>query len=149
MLGRYNIVHAYEYDAEILLRDIHPDIKKELDILSNLNTLDLIKENIQTADDAWSVFEGEQILCIFGVGQRTLLSDTGIPWMLTTTYIKQHTRNLLIGTKVVLDYWMKRYNKLENFVPSTFTSSIRWLKWAGFTIEPSTANIYRVVLERG
>ena len=135
-MGRYKVIPAKPMYIDAVLKNLSPEIKKELKALSNDPFNKLLRDNIKYADDSWIVIYDDRVLCMLGIGGATLLSDVGIPWLITTTHIKKHKKEFLKGTKVVLAYWLTKYNTLENYVPLDFKSSIRWLKWAGFTIFP-------------
>lgn len=153
-MGKYNIVPATEVHAWLIAEELSPEICEELLKLSPKAPVLTIADNIRNATDSWSVFYKEQILAVFGVSTNTLLGEIAFPWLITSTFIKGHTKELLKGTRVVINHWLFRYEMLENYVPADFTSSLRWLKWAGFTIDAplpigvNGALIHRVELKR-
>ncbi len=127
---------------EELIHNIHPDIKKEVEDLS-INTFDKsIEKTINGADESWTILADGVVLGIFGINRLNLLSDKGMPWLLTTIKIKKHVKTLLPLTKIALDYWLKHYNILENYIPENYKAAIRWVKWAGFTVYPPQINIF-------
>ena len=75
-------------------------------------------------------------ICAFGVGQATLLSDVGIPWLLGTPEIRQHSRVFLRASKRWVEGQARRYTMLENFVDSRHTRAVKWLGWLGFSFDP-------------
>lgn len=103
--------------------------------------LQSLKAGFERGDQCWTiVFDGEPI-GMFGVGRATLMSDRGIPWLLATDKLveiqviflkscKKHVQNMKIG-----------YNILENYVSIHNKTSLRWLKWLGFTIEDKTTTL--------
>ena len=113
-----------------------------------------MESNIAGADESWSVFGDEGLICIFGIGSGTLMDDKGYPWFIATTRLMQHKKSFLVGTKTVLAEWLKRYPTLMNYVQVKYTSALRWLRWAGFTVHSSKPIgvdgqlIHEVVLRR-
>lgn len=130
-------VRTTEEHIKDLLQHIHPDIRKEVETLSSLPYEASIRDTIGRAVESWTIQSDDGVLGIFGINRLQLLSDKGVPWLLTTYKIKKYVKPLLPLTKVALSYWLKQYNVLENYVPENYSAAIRWLKWAGFTIEPA------------
>lgn len=71
---------------------------------------------------------------IFGVYGH-LLGDTGVPWLLGTDEVVKGARALLTHTKPFLRHQLMSYRKLENDVHAENRLAIRYLRWAGFTLE--------------
>lgn len=153
-MGQYRFIPVKEEHINKIIKFISPEIRNELETLSSLPFDVSIKKNVEDSVECWVGFRGKEILCMFGISSYTLLSDTGFPWLITTRNAKRHKKALLIGTKVALVYWLKKYSTLENFIPASFEKAIRWLRWAGFTIYPpepigvSGQLIHRVVLRK-
>lgn len=75
-------------------------------------------------------------ICIFGVGPITLLSDMGVPWLLSTDEMPRHALKFLKESKLCVRDWRKRYSVLANMVDCRNRIAIKWLKWLGFQIYP-------------
>lgn len=153
-MGKYRVIPAKIYHVALICDSIAPEIVRELEALSSEHYSLLIRKNIEGAMESWSVFYNDRILCIFGISSIDLLSDTGYPWLITSTEIKKHTKIFLVGTKVVINEWMKQYSMLVQYIPSTFTAALRWLKWSGFKVGPGMnighggTDIHEVTLRR-
>ncbi len=153
-MGHYNIKPTEPQHIVPLIDNLAPSIINEMSILTSLPVKTVINMTINEAEEAWTVSGKEGILCILGIGKKSFLSDVGYPWILPTIHMSNHTKSFLKGTKPVLDFWLRKYSHLENYVPAAFTEAIRWLKWAGFSIsdaEPIGVNkqlVHKVVLTR-
>ena len=77
-----------------------------------------------------------QVVCMFGIGSVSVLSLTGVPWMLATDDLEKHARAFLRRNKKVLAEMSEGYTLLRNYVDERNTVAIRWLEWLGFTILP-------------
>lgn len=154
MLGKFKIIPTQKEDALLVLNNISPEISFELKSLSKNSILSLIEGNIKQSDESWSVWKDDVLICIFGIGSGSLLTSTGYPWLISTKEIKKYKKEFLIGTKVVINYWLNIYTSLENYIPNNFPSALRWLRWAGFTIYPTqpigptSIPLHRVVIGR-
>jgi hypothetical protein len=72
---------------------------------------------------------------IFGLVVTDFLSGRGCPWMLASRDIMRHKRMLLKESPPILAEMMRECDYLSNYVHGKNTSSIRWLRWLGFTFD--------------
>ena len=71
-------------------------------------------------------------LSVFGVRIRGILSDTGTPWLLSSSDVMKHRSLFLRLFPTVIKEMLAVKPILENYVHVKNTVSIQWLKWAGF-----------------
>lgn len=74
---------------------------------------------------------------MFGLLTSTLLTGGGVIWMLGSNASTKYKRKFLIETPKVIDEMFKVCTYLYNYVHCKNTTTIRWLKWMGFTFEPA------------
>lgn len=72
-------------------------------------------------------------VAILGMSKPSLLSTTGIPWMLGTDDLLRCKRDILTEGRRIVDAMLCECDYLVNAVHVDNTASIRWLKWLGFT----------------
>lgn len=77
------------------------------------------------------------LVCIFGAAPLTLTSDTASIWLLGTTAMSRHPREVLEATRSFIVLLSERYSLLVNYVDARNRPSIRWLRSVGFNIEPA------------
>jgi hypothetical protein len=77
----------------------------------------------------------EDVCCIFGVSEKSLLTREGIPWMLTTGKIQHHKKDLMIHSVKVVEEMRKHFDHLENHVYVKNRRSIKWLQYLGFKFD--------------
>lgn len=75
---------------------------------------------------------------IFGVAPRSLVSETGIPWLLGSDDVCTHQKVFLRQGRMYVGAMLNLYPRLENYVDARNTTSIEWLRWLGFDILPAT-----------
>lgn len=61
----------------------------------------------------------------------------GTPWLLATDDWKNHRRQIVTETPKVIAHFHSLYARLTNYVDARHADSIRWLKWAGFSLAPA------------
>ena len=133
----YKFTPATIHHVKGLVDDISQDVKEEMLALKHGDLVQNIKQLSEHSDEAWTATYNDVIICVFGVKRTNLLSDVAYPWLITTNEVKRHKRNFLKGAKISIAYWLKRYNTLENYVPSEFGMLIKWVRWVGFTVFPA------------
>lgn len=117
-----------------LIKDMRDEEIAEIWASHGVRPEDIILYLTESSRDVSTVLYKGKVLCITGIVPFSLISDVASPWLLTTNEMKKYPRILLKGTKFFLDKWKKEYRILENQVDARYTASLRWAKWAGFTI---------------
>ncbi|MGQ0595853.1 hypothetical protein [Aquabacterium sp.] len=83
--------------------------------------------------EAYTVLDGDTVLCIFGVAER---GPWGVPWMLSTSDLKSlHMKAGITEARRTLDRWLSTYGRLFNLVHERNEQPKRWLRWMGFAID--------------
>lgn len=86
----------------------------------------------------WTATVDGRVACILGVAPlRGLLDDMGVPWLLGTDLTEKHARALIRRSPAYIAQMLRAYPHLLNFVHARNTSSVRWLRRAGFTLQPA------------
>lgn len=93
-----------------------------------------IRRCIERSLDVFATFEDDRLMSITGCAPRSWLSDLGSPWLLTSVEMPKSPRHLLRHTHTFLNKWRKEYGTLINFVDARYEASLRWARWAGFTV---------------
>jgi hypothetical protein len=101
-----------------------------------------------------AVDDDEVPLVMFGLVERDLLSGSGVVWMLGANSATKYRKEFLRRTKSIVYEMLNICPRLCNMVHDKNESSIRWLRWLGFTIEspephgPDGELFHRFYLER-
>lgn len=88
---------------------------------------------------AWTALIDGGPVCMWGVGPLSLVLGKGCPWLLGTCEVDRHAKTFLRQSRVFLREIQATYPELENFVDARHGTSLRWLKWLGFTIDQPQA----------
>lgn len=121
-------------DYKALLKDIRPHDLEEIEALG-IDAETGVKESIHNSDVLGVIWEGENMICIFGVTPTGVLSKKGVPWVVGTTNIKPRT--VIECMPVIIKIMLGRYKVLTNFVYTRNKPSISMLKHAGFKFYPA------------
>lgn len=96
-----------------------------------------VEYSLRASRDAWMGLAGQEIICVFGVGEWSALSSRGVPWMLGFEGLEYHARGFLRHSITCVDHMKDKYDRLDNYVDERNTKSVQWLRWLGFTIGPA------------
>lgn len=93
-----------------------------------------LKNGWKASRHCWAVLVGGKPIALFGAAEHPTDPNLGIPWMLGTDDLYDHPITFLKETKIYLGFLRRTFKRLANIVHAENEKSIRWLKWAGFTI---------------
>jgi hypothetical protein len=109
--------------------DVH-----ELKVSVGLEPIEALTQAFNNSDAAYvALDEGGFPILMFGVVNASQ-DFVGVPWMLGSSGIYKHTRQLTAECKHWLEVVHKDYELLFNYVHAENPKAIRWLQWMGFTM---------------
>jgi hypothetical protein len=125
------IVPAEYEHIPVVADNIRDADRQELFDFCQLCPTEAIEQSFFAAKRSWTGLVDDIPVCMFGVtqGEGTL----GIPWLVTTKDIEQHSVIFLRRCKPVVHEMTQGFTRLENYVASGNILAIAWLKWLGFT----------------
>lgn len=126
-----------EEDAALLAPRLRAADKAELSAISNRSYGVTLRLSIVTSDEPMAVVQDNQLIAVFGVGRASVMSTTGVPWLLGSDPLDRLPRTLLPLSRAVITHWRQKYPVMINHVSADHHKSIRWLKWLGFTVHPA------------
>lgn len=97
--------------------------------------LDALKYAVYGSEEAYTAFIDDEPVAIFGVAGGSVMTPFVSPWMLGTTKLEKHKKEILRESREVMRAWRSEYTRMENFVDARNKVSVRWLKWLGFSIQ--------------
>lgn len=92
--------------------------------------------SFRSCPDTYVAILNEEILCMFGCSPKDT-EGFGTPWLLGTNEIKVFSQEFLSVSKQIFFHTSSPYYYLSNTVWTKNVVHIKWLKWMGFTIEPT------------
>lgn len=96
-----------------------------------------LEHALHRSDHVWAVLLDEEPVMLFGVSPKTMLSNTGVPWALGSGKLRGAFIEAARKSRRLADYMLELYPYLENYVDARHTTSVKWLKFCGFTIHPA------------
>jgi hypothetical protein len=94
-----------------------------------------LRRGLKVSDEAWAWLVNDEVMVIYGVYPRTLVSPIGMPWTLSSKNLGRYAVSFIKESKLTSDRWLHKYSGLENYVDSRHEKSIRWLRYLGYSID--------------
>ncbi len=137
------VTARYEHISHIAA-NVRESDRQELFDYSLLSPVEALERSYSISKLAWTgLIDGEPVV-MFGVVSASLLSDTGIPWMIGTTELDKHQITFLKRCKPVVHKMNMCYKRLENYVAAYNIKAIQWLKWLRFEFdEPQPMGLFK------
>ena len=134
----YEIVATTEEHVIELAQSMRFEDEAECWAAQHLEPYDAIKMSLMYTNYPKTGLVDGRVMAIWGVGKVTQLSEKGIPWMLTSKLVDEHSRTFLRLSRTLLNEIKQEADVFDNVVDARNTRSISWLKWLGFTIHDPT-----------
>jgi hypothetical protein len=128
------------------LRDID---KIEAWAMHRLSPVMAVNGSIFLSEYSYTVLADDEPILVFGVQQESLLSDTGVVWLLATDGISKIKKSFVKQCQKVFLDLIQEYQMVYNYVYTENKIALRWLKWLGFEIhEPKMVGAMGIKFHR-
>lgn len=107
---------------------------KEVWLSSQKTPHDAIHESLAMSLYAWSIMLGDKPIGMFGMGATSVVGDVGVPWLLGTNDMLTIRRQFVRESKAHVEFMLKVFPRLKNFVHVDNAASITWLKYLDFEL---------------
>lgn len=97
---------------------------------------DGVQQSALWSSSMWAVYDWQGMpLAVFGVAPASILSDTGVPWMVATAMLDRHARTLMRLAPAYIDDMLSAYGRLQNCVHAHNFQAVGWLHRVGFQFD--------------
>ena len=120
----------------LLAAGLPPSNLQEIRRVASMHPEAAIRATFDMADFRVSSWLGDEILAIWGVARKSLVSQDGVYWLIASKHAQEHPILFARETKRLLGVFDTQYRQLENHVDAGNAQIIRWLEWLGFTFDP-------------
>jgi hypothetical protein len=93
-----------------------------------------LTEGFERSDSCYTILSDVPI-AMFGVVSKSLLSDKGVIWMLSSYELERYTFTFLKHCGKYVESMLEDYKVLENYVDIDNKKTIKWLKFLGAKME--------------
>lgn len=128
------ITAARDADIDELARNIREADRKEIWLVAMMRPETVLYFELRQSVFAWTGRANGEIVCMFGVSEGSVITGTGMPWMLATDLLTKFQFYFLRRNKTFIDMMSRVFPVLYNYVDVENILAIRWLKWLGFKV---------------
>jgi hypothetical protein len=114
-------------DVEYLAPRLKYEDKREVDANTGSTTHQALTKGYFQSEVCFTLVGNGEPIGMFGV------SSEGAIWLLVTDGIKKHKIKFIKESRKVIEFLLKKYRKLWNYVDARNELHIKWLKSCGFT----------------
>jgi hypothetical protein len=123
--------------VDALAPRLRPEVLAEMRV-STLPPRELLRQSLTASRAAWTVLCGGEVAAMFGVAYRSLVSDVGVPWLLSSQLVDGIWLSFARHSRAFVGYMLSLFpGGLENYVDAGYPRCIAWLRWCGFTLDGS------------
>ena len=127
-----HVRQSTQEDIDYLCNNLRPEDREEV-IASHGSTKEALQLGFDISEECvtFIVTETNEIAGIYGVAKQC--DTVACVWLLTTPAVTKIWITFLRESKRLTKEMNKKYTILTNSVDAEYTTSIRWLKFLGFT----------------
>ncbi len=108
--------------------------RAEVFAASGRSPLSALSFSYRHSSEVWTALFDGRPQVMWGVGDISILTGVGAPWLLGTDAVERNFRGFLRISRDWPAQLLGRYRLLRNLVDARNTISIRWLEWLGFRL---------------
>lgn len=129
------VVRPTEEHLQFIAQTMRESDRIEVMASSGLLPYDSLKYSCENSQYSSVLVIDDVPVVIFGLSVINVMTGLGSPWLLASEEMMKNKRQFLdIGPKVI-EQMRDICPRLYNYVHHANKSSIRWLKWMGFTVD--------------
>lgn len=134
MREAYVVPATLEHAADILPRVRQADID-EFYATARWDAEMTLNFAIKHSTHRWAGIVDGQVIAIFGASLGSMITGTGIPWLISSNEVERYQMTFLRHSRPLLADMLKDYRLLENYADARNVAACRWLRWMGFKFD--------------
>jgi hypothetical protein len=83
----------------------------------------------------WAGIVDGLVVAIFGASNGSLLTGTGVPWLISSNEVEHYPMTFLRHSRPLLTEMLRDYRLLENWADVRNVKACCWLRWMGFQFD--------------
>lgn len=97
-------------------------------------TFTYLRGILRHSAEAWVGKIDDEVACLWGVDQGSLISSSAMVWLITTKVLDDHPFVFVRHSQIRLADLRKRYHYIHGVVQVENERSTKWLRWLGFKL---------------
>lgn len=120
--------------AQIIPRVRHADIE-EFSAMNGWSPERVLDCGLRTSTFSCAGLVNGVVVTIFGVAPKSMISGSGLPWLVGTDDLVKYQFSFLCRCRVGVNAMLDVYPRLENYVDERNHVAKAWLHWLGFRLD--------------
>lgn len=133
-MRKVEVVEATLEHVAALLPHVRQADANEFEAMSGKTPAQVLELALRTSAFAFAGLINGEVVAIFGVAPRSMITGSGVPWLVGSDLLERYQATFLRRCRPVLRLFLQHYPELENYVDARNTAAKCWLHWLGFTI---------------
>lgn len=134
-MNNYDVRQAELADVRIIADKIRKPDADELWASSHLTPYQALMVSFMVSRDTTFTGTANGVpVCMFGIREPSMLSDTAVPWMIAGADLEFYSKAFLRRSKAIVNMWRSIYPFMQNYVDERNVVAVRWLQWVGFSV---------------
>ncbi|EOC1317148.1 hypothetical protein ACI09J_001770 [Cronobacter turicensis] len=130
-----SIVPATQEHVESMLTNVRAADIAEFQAVNGWDARRVLESGLRTSTFSCAGLINGEVVTIFGVAPASMISGSGIPWLVGTDALEHHQFVFLRRCRRVVTAMLMTYPRLENYVDARNHVAKSWLHWLGFKLE--------------
>lgn len=119
--------------------------RDELSIFGYADVESCLKSGFSQSVETYTILYKDIPVAMFGLNPLTLLGSEANIWFLGTPEMCHIKKTFMKLSRLCIGEWLNKYPVLWNIVPTSYTKSLRWLKWLGANINALDGGKYNII----
>ena len=136
-IRKYEVIPATLEHAKALQGRLRKSDLQEIEASTGRDPDKSLERAWRVSELCWAGLIDGRVVALFGVARLSVLSETGSPWLLGSEEMESAAIEVGRRSRQYVREMKRHFVHLENFIDARQETSIRWLKWCGFTIDPA------------
>lgn len=132
----------------VVLLEVTPEGARELAEIYQMTLAETMRRNLSGSTEAWSMFAGDELLCMFGIAPVSMLDAAGEFWIAGSVNICRHRLSFARQCRRFLPTLMANWTEVQAVFEHGRADILRWAKWMGVDVHPVNERLSRLYLYR-
>lgn len=130
------IVPAHITHLSLLAPHVTAEGRRELEEVYGMTPREALRRNMAASSEAWTMFAGADVLCMFGVAPLSVMDRSGEFWIVSTEYICRHRLAFARMCKRFLPQVLRNWEEVRGALEHQREDVVHWARWLGAEITP-------------
>jgi len=113
----------------------------ELSQVYGMTLEEAMRRNLASSAEAWTMFSGEDVLCMFGVAPLSVMERRGEFWIVGSVNICRHRIAFGRQCRRFLPQLLANWDRLDGLLEHGRPEVVKWAQWLGTKITPVDARL--------